>query len=70
MPALNGRYQHRYSVWAGNPAGSTPDYERCCEVVSNGIGLTKQCSRKRGFGPDNAYCKQHAKHLQLSEGQL
>ena len=61
MSQKNERYRASYSNWAGNPRGSKPDYDRCCEVVSDGVGLTKQCSRKRGYGPDNAYCKQHSK---------
>lgn len=37
-----------------------PDYKRCAEAV--GVGTEQhQCLRKRGFGKDGAYCKQHAK---------
>ena len=60
MSQVNKRYQQRYDVWAGNPNGIAPDYTRCCEIVSNGIGRVKQCSRKRCAVPDSAYCKQHS----------
>lgn len=63
MPQNNERYEQRYNVWGGNASGKAPDYSRCCEVVSHGTGLSKQCSRKRGFGPEEAYCKQHAKQF-------
>jgi hypothetical protein len=39
-----------------------PDLTRCCEEVTRYIGGWPhygQCARKRGFGPDQAYCKQH-----------
>ncbi len=41
------------------------DVRRCIEVVRGWNGWHHpQCSRKRGFGEDGLYCKQHArKHL-------
>lgn len=39
-----------------------PDYKLCCEqVISYETNWPRlhQCQRKRGFGPEQAYCKQH-----------
>lgn len=57
----NVRYPEAYGTWAGNPAGTPPDYSRCCETVSNRERFIRfyQCKKSRGFGPDKAYCKQH-----------
>jgi hypothetical protein len=34
--------------------------ERCCKWVSHPRGWGgRQCERKRGYGPEQAYCKQH-----------
>lgn len=55
------RYKSRYGEWAGfngNPA----DLTRCCVEVAQPMGATThfhQCSRKRGYGPDKAFCKIH-----------
>ena len=59
---LNQLYPKAYGQWAGRPEGIAPDYTRCCKgVVSREGGWTHeyQCTRKRGYGPDGAYCKQH-----------
>ena len=38
------------------------DTTRCVEAVPNhNSWFFPQCSRKRGFGKDGLYCKQHAK---------
>ena len=51
-----------YGTWAGNEKGHTEDETRCIEkVFSNGSYISSQCSRKRGYGKDGLYCKQHAK---------
>jgi len=57
----NRLYKTRYGAWAGSPQGSAPDFARCCEEVHDNSlgGLFHQCGRKRGYGPDEAYCKQH-----------
>lgn len=55
-------YKKRYGAWAGLPAGHKPDFTLCCvEVVDNSTRWPHyhQCSKKRGYGPDSAYCKQH-----------
>lgn len=55
------QYKDKYGSWAGNPAGRKPDYKLCCfEVFPSGRGgIWHQCNKKRGFGPDGAYCKIH-----------
>lgn len=55
-------YKEKYGVWAGLPNGHKPDFAACCEEVSDSSTrwpLYHQCSKKRGYGPDGAYCKQH-----------
>lgn len=44
-----------------NPNRRAPNYENCCAEVHHKIGFGRlyQCERKRGYGPDAAYCKQH-----------
>ena len=39
-----------------------PDPEKCCvEVWEQGRSFSHyQCRRKRGYGPEGAYCKQHS----------
>lgn len=58
---ISSHYKKRYGAWAGFPNGRKPDIDRCCEEVSSGTrgALFHQCWRKRGHGPDRAYCKQH-----------
>ena len=52
----NAQYRKSY----GRP-GTGPVFTRCCVEVSDPIiySLWTQCARKRGHGPDEAYCKQH-----------
>lgn len=51
----------RYGCWGGNPEGTKEDLTRCVEsVIGNERGsIPRQCSRKRGHGPDGLYCKIH-----------
>ena len=58
---LSSFHRKRYGQWAGRPEGNPADPSRCCETVhERGRGaLFYQCTRKRGFGPEKAYCKQH-----------
>lgn len=62
MIEKSSHYKKSYGAWAGNERGASPDYKRCCEQVRE-AGLSwprySQCSRPRGHGPDEAYCKQH-----------
>lgn len=50
-----------YGAWAGNPAGHKEDVSLCIESVHEPGrgGMIHQCARKRGFGKDGLYCKQH-----------
>lgn len=48
----------RYGRWAGNPRGTPEDKTRCVEAVWEQWN-DRQCSRKRGYGPDGKYCRQH-----------
>jgi hypothetical protein len=54
-------YKDKYGSWAGNNAGSKPDFNKCCEEVwsSDRWSRASQCSKSRGFGPEKAYCKIH-----------
>jgi len=66
---IEDHYKARYGQWAGNSRGNAPDYTRCAEEVWNcaqGM-ISSQCSRKRGHGPDGAYCKQHARKIDVGE---
>jgi len=59
---INGK--RRYGLWGGCPKGRPEDPTCCIEEVwpSRAYGLIpRQCSRKRGHGPDGLYCGQHAK---------
>lgn len=50
----------RYGMWAGCPGGYAEKTAYCIERVHNNY-LFFQCNRKRGYGQDGLYCKQHAK---------
>ncbi len=53
----------KYGQWAGNPNGISEYLDRCIvEVWEKGRSMMAfQCRRKRGYGKDGLYCKQHAK---------
>jgi len=61
----------KYDQWAGNPDGVEADKTRCIEAVSDDTGFHfHQCRRKKGYGKDGLYCKQHAKrHPILVDGE-
>jgi hypothetical protein len=52
-----------YGHWAGNPSGTKENPANCIAVVADGgrSCLTHQCQRRRGYGKDGLFCKQHAK---------
>lgn len=54
-------HKERYGDWAGNPSGHKPDFARCADEVwpNDRFPISHQCNRKRGFGPEQAFCKQH-----------
>ena len=51
-----------YAKWGGNPKGAKEDTTKCVATVYK-FCIGYQCSRKRGYGPNKEYCKQHAKRL-------
>ena len=59
--------QRIYDQSAVNPKGNPENKNNCIAEVSDGTGWhINQCTRKRGFGKDGFYCKQHAKnHLEV-----
>lgn len=57
---LTSHHKNSYGSWAGNERGHLPDPSRCAaEVCSPGSMIFHQCSFKRGYGPEEAYCKIH-----------
>jgi hypothetical protein len=56
--------ERRFGVWAGEPEGRAEDKACCIYEVFPERGIHYQCCRKRGYGPDAEYCKQHAKKLE------
>ena len=60
-----------YSKWAGNLKGIPEDLTRCIASVSDDTGWHfNQCKRKRGYGPNGEYCKQHAKRFPSSDNTV
>jgi hypothetical protein len=50
----------RYGKWAGNERGYSYNSRRCAKEVWPSDGwVSKQCSRRRGYGIDKLFCKQH-----------
>jgi hypothetical protein len=59
-PGKDGK--RRYGAWAGNPNGHAERWGDCIAEVADGVSyLFHQCRRRRGYGPDQRFCKQHAK---------
>ncbi len=62
--------ERRYDEWAGNPTGTKEDKTRCVESVLDFTGWhSYQCQRKRGYGLNGEYCKQHAKKHPTIQGE-
>jgi len=60
-----------YDQWAGNERGIPEDKTRCVAEVTDFTGWHfYQCQRKRGFGPNGEYCKQHTKKVEYSKATL
>lgn len=55
---VTSQYKEAYGSWAGNERGYKADHTKCAKEIW-GSHLSKQCSRKRGYGIDEAFCKQH-----------
>ena len=63
--------ERRYGRWVGRPDGWLEDPDRCIETIHSPRGFVslygKQCSRKRGHGPNGEFCKQHAKRYERKD---
>lgn len=60
----------RYGAWGGNPGGYPYIPEQCAkEVLNNQTHIYHQCSRKKGYGRDGLFCKQHAKIINMRENK-
>lgn len=55
---LSSFHKKAYGVWRGRPMGNSAKADKCCTEVHDGY-VSRQCSRPRGYGPEEAYCKQH-----------
>jgi hypothetical protein len=55
----------------GPPYAEYPFNPRYCafEIWKKNWPSTYQCQRKAGHGPDNLYCKQHAKMIEAIESR-
>jgi hypothetical protein len=54
-----------YGAWAGYPKGHQENPFHCIAgVYAHGRMIEHQCQKKRGYGPDGLYCKQHAKRYE------
>ena len=59
-----------YDQWTGNPKGIPEDKANCVAEVTDYSGWHSfQCQRKRGYGPNGEYCKQHAKKFESEAKQ-
>lgn len=62
--------ERRYNQWAGNPNGDKENPLKCIQEVRDSSGWhSYQCARKRGFGKEGLYCKQHAKIMAQIEAR-
>ncbi len=60
-----------YDKSALNPKGTPEDKTRCIKEVSDDTGWhIYQCSRKRGYGREGLYCKQHANMLKSHQDSI
>ena len=64
VPEKNQKGERRYGIWAGDAEGQREDRFLCAaEIPAPPSWRHTQCSRRRGYGPGNEFCKQHAKKL-------
>ncbi len=56
----------RYDAWVGNPYGDPENMNNCIYHIRSGFH-EYQCVRKRGYGKDNLYCKQHSIKRDIEE---
>ena len=53
----------RYGEWAGEPHGHPYRPARCAYEVFPHHGIQYQCTRPKGYGADELFCKQHARKV-------
>lgn len=63
--AQNHRYDAGRNWWAATP-GYPYQPDQCAEEINKYRGFS-QCTRKPGYGPDKAFCKQHAQLIAKEE---
>lgn len=66
--------ERSFGCWAGNSKGNPENKNNCIEEIFGNSGFDSwvphQCRRKRGFGENGLYCKQHAKkHIVIAAEQ-
>lgn len=62
--ALKEHYREQYGIRDGELKGRRPDYKRCCYAIRMSQDMI-QCRGVRGHGEDGAYCKTHARELEI-----
>lgn len=62
--SLKDHYKESYGRAEGQAKGKPPDYKRCCYAIHM-AGDSIQCRGKNGNGPSGAYCKTHARELEI-----
>lgn len=55
---MSSFHKKAYGKWGGNPNGRPPDLSKCAAEIRNNYRLY-QCTRARGHGPEQAFCKMH-----------
>ena len=63
MP-LKDHYKKYYGAETEYSKGKKADYRRCCTAIRMAHDVI-QCRGKSGYGPDGAYCKTHARELEI-----
>jgi hypothetical protein len=56
----------RYGEHAGSPNGHPEDLTRCVVAIFEDFTY-RQCRRKRGYGPNGLFCKQHANKVEAEQ---
>lgn len=65
LKSLAAAQSYRYGNTAANPGGTKFKAERCAyEVWPDNGWHPRQCRKPPGSGPDNLYCRQHARRVE------
>lgn len=62
--SMKDHYRQYYGRPSETSPGKPPDYKRCCYSIRM-AGDSIQCRGGSGNGPDGAYCKTHARELEI-----